>query len=79
SRMCFISPIISTLDGDDLQVNIDSIANKNNFKLVPMMDLTRINNKSNPKLKFSKKQVKNLIDAKKGQIIKRKLYVLEKR
>ncbi|MFX1418567.1 MAG: TRM11 family SAM-dependent methyltransferase [Promethearchaeota archaeon] len=79
SRICFISPIISTLDGDDVQVNIENLANKNNFKLIPMLDIVRINNKSNPKLKFRKKQIKNLIDAKKGQIVKRKLFVLEKR
>ena len=79
SRICFISPIISTLDGNDLQVKIEKIANKNNFKLVPMLDPNRIQNKSNQKLKFRKKQIKNLIDAKKGQIIKRKLYILEKK
>ncbi|UCC21249.1 MAG: hypothetical protein JSV62_08225 [Promethearchaeota archaeon] len=79
SRICFISPIISTIDGDDLQVNIENLANKNNFKLVPMLDLTRINSKYNQKLKFRKNQIKNLIDAKKGQIVKRKLYILEKK
>jgi len=79
SRICFISPIISTIDGNDLQVNIEKIATKNNFQLVPMLDPNRIPNKSNPKLKFRKKQIRNLIDAKKGQIIKRKLYILQKK
>ncbi|MFX1553796.1 MAG: hypothetical protein ACFFBV_07690, partial [Promethearchaeota archaeon] len=78
-RMCFISPIISTVDGDDIQPNIEEIANKNNFKLIPILDLNRINIKSNPKLRFRKQYVKTMIDAKKGQIIKRKLYVLEKK
>lgn len=79
TRICFISPIISTIDGNDIQVNIEKIANKNNFKLIPMLDLNRINNKSNQKLKFRKQHAKTMIDAKKGQIIKRKLYVLEKK
>ncbi len=79
SRICFISPIISTVDGNDIQVNIEKIATKNNYRIVPMLDLNRINNKSNPKLKFRKQQVRTLIDAKKGQIVKRKIYVLEKK
>jgi len=79
SRICFISPLISTIDGDDLQVNIEKLAKKNNFQPVPLLDLDRINNKSNQKLRFRKHHTKAFIDAKKGQIIKRKLYVLEKR
>jgi len=78
SRICFVSPIISTLDGNDIQLNIEKIASKNNFRLVPMIDLNRIPNKSNQKLKFRKKYIKSIIDAKKGQIVKRKIYVLEK-
>ncbi|KKN04678.1 hypothetical protein LCGC14_1094970, partial [marine sediment metagenome] len=78
ARICFISPIISTIDGNDIQVNIEKIAKENNFKLIPIMDLNRINNKSNQKLKFRKQHVKNLLDAKKGQIIKRKIYLFEK-
>ncbi|MFX1310002.1 MAG: TRM11 family SAM-dependent methyltransferase [Promethearchaeota archaeon] len=78
SRICFISPIISTIDGNDLQVDIERIAIKNNYKLVPMLDLNRIPSKTNQILKFHKQHVKNLIDAKKGQILKRKLYILEK-
>ncbi len=78
-RLCFISPIINTIDGNDIHVNIEKLAIKNNFIVVPLIDLTRINNKSNQKLKFRKKYVKTLIDAKKGQITKRILYVLEKK
>ena len=78
-RLCFISPVISIIDGNDIQVNIEKLASKNNFILVPLLDLTRINNKSNPKLKFRKQHIKTLIDAKKGQITKRRLYVLEKK
>lgn len=78
TRICFISPIISTVDGNDIQVNVDKIASKYNFRIVPMLDLNRINNKSNQKLKFRKQHVRTLLDAKKGQIVKRKIYVLEK-
>ena len=78
-RLCFISPVISTIDGNDIQVNIEKLASKNNFILVPIFDLTRINNKSNQKLKFRKQHIKTMIDAKKGQITKRRLYVLEKK
>ncbi|MFX0002736.1 MAG: TRM11 family SAM-dependent methyltransferase [Candidatus Hodarchaeota archaeon] len=78
SRICFISPIISTLDGNDMQINIEKIAIKNKFRLVPVIDFNRIPNKSNQKLKFKKKHGKNIIDAKKGQVVKRKIYVLEK-
>jgi len=79
SRICFISPIISTVDGKDIQVNIEKLVSKNNFNLVPLVDLNRIQNKSNLKLKFQRKHIKAIIDAKKGQIVKRKLYVLEKK
>ena len=43
-----------------------------------MLDPVRFINKSNPKLQFRKEPLKSLIDAKKGQIIKRKLYIFEK-
>ncbi len=79
SRISFISPIISTVDGNDMQVNIEKLASKNNFRIVPMMDLNRIPNKSHQKLRFRKEHVVNMIDAKKGQVVKRKLYVLEKK
>jgi tRNA G10 N-methylase Trm11 len=78
SRICLISPIISTVDGNEVKVNIEKLFKKNHFKLIPMLDLNRIHNKSNEKLKFHKDHVKSMIDAKKGQIIKRKLYLLEK-
>ena len=78
SRMCFISPIINTVDGNDLQVNIEEIAIKNKFRLVPALDLKRIPSKSNQKVKLNKKHARNLIDAKRGQYIKRKLYIIEK-
>ena len=79
SRISFISPIISTVDGNNLQVNIEKLANKNNFKIVPMIDLNRIPNKSHQKLRFRKEHVINMIDAKKGQVVKRKLNVLERK
>ncbi len=78
ARMTIIAPIFSTIDGGDLQLNIDKFANKHRFKLIPMLDTKRIVNKSNMRLQFEKSQVKNLIDAKKDQIVKRKLYLFEK-
>ncbi len=78
TRICFISPIISTVDGNDIHVNIEKIASKNNFRIIPMLNLNRIPNKSNQKLKFHKQHTNNIIDAKKGQIVKRKLNVFEK-
>jgi len=77
-RMCIISPIIETLDGGDIQLNIEKIANNFNFKLIPLLDINRIINKSNQRLQFRKKQVRIMIDAKKDQIIKRKVYLFEK-
>jgi tRNA G10 N-methylase Trm11 len=77
-RICSVAPIISTVDGNDVQLNLEKIARMHNFQLIPMLDPTRFINKSNPKLQFRKKPLKNLIDAKKGQIIKRKLYIFEK-
>ncbi|MFW9828580.1 MAG: TRM11 family SAM-dependent methyltransferase [Candidatus Thorarchaeota archaeon] len=79
SRISLIAPIISTIDGSDIQINIDNLAKKNQFEIVPLIDLNRIQSKSNFKLKFQQKHVKAMIDVKKGQIIKRKLYVLEKK
>ena len=77
-RICLISPIINTIDGNDIQLNIEKIALKYNFEIVPILDSNRFINKLNPKLKFRKGPIKNLIDAKKGQVIKRKLYIFEK-
>ena len=77
-RISFIAPVFSTVDGNDTQVNIDKIATNNNFKLIPLIDIRRLVKKSNPKLQFLKKYSKTLLDAKKRQIVKRKLYILEK-
>ena len=43
-----------------------------------MLDLNRIVNKSNRKLQFKQGHVRAILDAKKNQIVKRKLYVFEK-
>ena len=75
-RICIIAPIISTIDGGDVQININKIALENNFKLIPMIDPKRIINKINDRLQF--RNTNNLIDAKKNQILKRKIYVFEK-
>ncbi|MHA1105000.1 MAG: TRM11 family SAM-dependent methyltransferase [Promethearchaeota archaeon] len=77
-RIAIIAPIISTIDGGDVYMNIEKIALNNNFKVVPMMDLERITNKSNQRLQFQKSQVRAFLDAKKGQVIKRKIFVFEK-
>ncbi|MBY8991550.1 MAG: hypothetical protein KGD58_12405 [Candidatus Lokiarchaeota archaeon] len=78
-RICFIAPIISTMDGSDIQLNIEKIAMENGFSQVPVIDSNRFFNKSNPKLHFLKNPHKALIDAKKGQVIKRKIFVFEKK
>jgi len=78
SRLIFIAPIFSTVDGGDLQINIEKIARNNSFKLIPILDQNRIVNKSNIRLQFQKQHFKTLIDAKKGQIVKRKIYIFEK-
>ena len=78
SRVVFVAPIFSTVDGGDLQINIEKIAQNNNFKLIPILDQNRIVNKSNIRLQFQKQHWKTLIDAKKGQIVKRKIYIFEK-
>jgi tRNA G10 N-methylase Trm11 len=78
SRIALIAPIFSTFDDGELQLNIEKIAQKYQFTLIPMLDVNRIVNKSNSRLQFQKSQVKNLIDAKKGQIVKRKLFIFEK-
>ena len=78
-RIVIIGPIISTVDGGDLQININNIARKYNFDQIPLMDLNRVINKSNQKLQFKKEKVRALVDAKKGQILKRKIYVFEKK
>lgn len=77
-RICIIAPIINTIDGNDIQINLESIAQKYKFKLIPIIDSNRIVNKSNIKLQFKKGQLRTLLDAKKGQIVKRKIYIFEK-
>ena len=78
ARISIVAPIFSTVDGGDITINMDEIARKYNFKAIPLLDLNRIVNKSNQKLQFQQKHVKSMIDAKKGQIVKRKIYVFEK-
>jgi len=78
SRICIVTPMINTIDGGDVQIDIMKFATNNNFKLIPMVNKNRIINKSNIKLQFRKQHARNLIDAKKGQILKRKIYVFEK-
>ena len=78
ARIVLVAPIFSTVDGGELQLNIDNIAQKYDFKPIPMLDVNRIVNKSNIRLQFNKSHVKNFVDAKKEQIVKRKIYVFEK-
>ncbi|MHA2008621.1 MAG: TRM11 family SAM-dependent methyltransferase [Promethearchaeota archaeon] len=78
SRICTIAPIIDTIDGNDVQLDIEKIAAKYYFKQVSLIDPDRFIDKTNLKLQFRKNISKSLIDAKKGQIIKRKLFVFEK-
>ena len=78
ARISIVAPIFSTVDGGDITLNMDELARKHNFKPIPLLDLDRIANKSNQKLQFQQKHVKAMIDAKKGQIVKRKIYVFEK-
>jgi len=77
-RICIIAPIIDTLDGGDVQINIENIAQRHNFKLIPIIDHKRIVNKSNIKLQFRKGHFRTLLDTKKGQIVKRKIFIFEK-
>jgi tRNA G10 N-methylase Trm11 len=78
ARISIVAPIISTVDGGDLTLNVMELAKKYNFNHVILLDLNRIANKSNQKLQFQRKNVNTMIDAKKGQIVKRKIYVFEK-
>jgi len=78
ARIVLVAPIFSTIDGGELQLNINKIAKKYSFRSIPMLDVNRIVNKSNIRLQFQKSQVKSLIDAKKDQIVKRKIYIFEK-
>ncbi|NVM16732.1 MAG: hypothetical protein HWN80_03385 [Candidatus Lokiarchaeota archaeon] len=78
ARISIVAPIFSTVDGGDLTLNVEGLARKYNFKPIPLLDLNRIANKSNQKLQFKKQHVKAMIDAKKGQIVKRKIFVFER-
>jgi len=77
-RISLVVPIINTLDGGEVQIDIEKIAYNNDFHLIPLIDSKRIVNKSNNRLQFKGKHYKTLIDAKQGQIIKRKIFVFEK-
>ncbi|MBY9011529.1 MAG: hypothetical protein KGD70_04065 [Candidatus Lokiarchaeota archaeon] len=78
ARISIVVPIFSTVDGGDITLNMGEITRKHNFKPIPLLDLNRIVNKSNQKLQFQKKHVDTMLDAKKGQIVKRKIFVFEK-
>jgi len=77
-RICFISPIFNTIDGGEVQLDIENLAGKYNFNQITLLDMNRLVKKSNEVLQFGRNQIKTMIDAKKGQIIIRKLYVFEK-
>ena len=79
ARISIVAPIYSTVDGGDLTLNIEELARKHNFKPIPLLDLNRIANKSNQKLQLKKEHVKAMVDAKKEQIVKRKIFVFEKK
>ncbi|MBN1216614.1 MAG: hypothetical protein JXA99_14390 [Candidatus Lokiarchaeota archaeon] len=79
SRICIVSPVINILDDShDLRIDIENIARKNQFKPIPLITAKRIVNKSNKILQFNKSKLFSIIDTKKGQIVKRKIYVFEK-
>ena len=40
-RISIIAPIFSTIDGGDVQLNVEKMANFYKFKLVPMLNLDR--------------------------------------
>ncbi len=76
-HLCIIGPIFSLTDGKDLQINIENIAREYNFTPIPLIDTSRIVNKSNYKLQFKPNKTKYLIDAKHNQIVKRKIYLFK--
>jgi tRNA G10 N-methylase Trm11 len=79
-RICIIAPSISIMDDKkDLRLDIENIAIQNEFAKVPLITSKRIANKSNEQLQFRKHKLYSIMDAKKEQIIKRKLYVFEKK
>jgi tRNA G10 N-methylase Trm11 len=80
ARICLVAPTISVVDDKkDVRLNIVNIANKFNFKMIPLISSERIVNKSNKRLQFRKDEIYSILDAKKNQIVKRKIYVFEKR
>lgn len=80
SRICIIAPSISIMDDKkDLRLDIENIAVQRDFTKIPLITSKRIANKSNEKLQFRKHKLYSIMDAKKDQIIKRKLYVFEKK
>ena len=78
-RLVITSPIFATIEGKHLQINVENIARKYNFTLIPMIDTNRIINKSDKRLQFQGAKFRTIIDAKKEQIIMRKIHVFEKR
>ncbi|MBN1801007.1 MAG: hypothetical protein JW891_05830 [Candidatus Lokiarchaeota archaeon] len=78
-RIVLVAPVFTTVDGGDLQINIEKIGTSYEFKFIPILDGQRIVNKSNQKLQLQEKHTKALLDAKKGQVVKRKIYVFEKK
>lgn len=78
-RIVIISPIIHTIDGGELQLNIRKIAEKNGFIQIPLLDERRLINKSNRRLQFDKSHYYSMIDAKEGQVISRKIFTFEKK
>ncbi|MHA1763926.1 MAG: TRM11 family SAM-dependent methyltransferase [Promethearchaeota archaeon] len=77
-RISITSPILHALDGGILQPDIQTIAQEIGFISLPLMESERIINKSDKRLRFSDTNICSLIDAKKDQIIIRKLHVFEK-
>jgi tRNA G10 N-methylase Trm11 len=79
-RLVLIAPSINVIDDNkDLRLNIQNIATNNDFTKIPLINTDRIINKSNRELQFRKNKLYSILDTKKGQIIKRKLYVFEKK
>jgi len=78
-RICIIAPSISLVDNtSDIRMDVQKFATKNNFKPIALLTAERITNKSNEILQFRKQKLYSIMDTKKGQIIKRKIYVFEK-
>ncbi|MEJ2252251.1 MAG: hypothetical protein P8Y97_21635, partial [Candidatus Lokiarchaeota archaeon] len=79
ARICLVAPSISVLDDKkDIRLNIVGIANQFKFKMIPLISSNRIVNKSNERLQFRKEEIYSILDAKNGQVVKRKIYVFEK-